>query len=329
MTAKIFIDGEVGTTGLQIRARLAERDDLRFLSLTEDNRKNLGARKALLNEADIAILCLPDAAARDAALMIENEHTKVIDASSAHRVADGWAYGFPEYEPGQRDIIASAKRVSNPGCYAISSVSIVHPLVKSGLLPADWPVMINAVSGYSGGGRQLIEAFEDEKSPDFTQSAFFNYGLTLTHKHIPEITKWGGLEHPPLFTPSVGRYRQGMVVQLPLQLWSLPGTPKPEDVQKVLADHYSGSQFVTVPEISDIADMSRLDPESLNGTNELRLHVFANEDNQQVLIAAILDNLGKGASGQTVQNLNIMMGVPEDTGLQSDEVLPVFYEEAS
>ncbi len=323
MTAKVFIDGEVGTTGLQIRARLAERDDLRLISLTEEDRKDPAARKALLNDADIAILCLPDEAARDAVSMIENPDTKVIDASSAHRVSDGWVYGFPEFEPGQVEKISLAKRVTNPGCYAISSISILYPLVKSGVLPSDWPVTINGVSGYSGGGRQLIAAFEDENAPDYTTASFFNYALSLTHKHLPEISKWGGLDHPVLFSPSVGRYRQGMIVQMPLQLWALPGTPSPMHVHQVLSDHYAGCRYITVPDIEDAAQINRLDPEGLNGTNELRLHVFANEDNQQVLIAGLLDNLGKGASGQTVQNLNIMLGVSEDTGLHSTEVMPV------
>ncbi len=323
MAAKIFIDGEVGTTGLQIRARLSGRDDLEFLSLSETSRKDAAARAGLLNDADIAILCLPDDAAREAVAMINNPDTRVIDASTAHRVADGWAYGFPEYEPAQRELIAHAGRVTNPGCYAITSVSVLHPLIKTGVVSADSPVTINAVSGYSGGGRQMIASFEDENAPDHTESAFFAYGLGLKHKHLPEIVRWSGLEHPALFVPSVGRYRQGMMVQIPLQLWSLPGSPSPETVHQALSDHYSGCRYVTVAPLADSATMSKLDPESLNGTNELRLHVFSNTKNQQAVVVGLLDNLGKGASGQTVQNLNIMLGVAEETGLESDEVLPV------
>lgn len=323
MSARIFIDGEAGTTGLQIRARLAGRDDLEFLSLTEENRKDPAARAALLNEADVAILCLPDAAAVEAVSMIENSSTRVIDASTAHRVADGWVYGFPEYEAGQREKIARASRVTNPGCYAITSVAILHPLIKSGLLAADSPVTINAVSGYSGGGRQMIASFEDDDVDNPITSAFFAYGLTLQHKHLPEITKWSGLEHQALFVPSVGRYRQGMIVQIPLQLWSLPDTPSPGDVHEALAEHYEGNQFVTVAPLSDTSAMSKIDPEMLNGSNEMRLHVFANERNGQAMVAGLLDNLGKGASGQTVQNLNIMLGVDEGRGLQAGEVLPV------
>jgi len=323
MSARVFIDGEVGTTGLQIRARLADRKDLEFLSLPEDSRKDPEARSRLLNEADVAILCLPDAAAREAVAMIDNPNTRVIDASSAHRVADGWAYGFPEYEAGHRDRIINASRVTNPGCYAITSVAILHPLVSSGIVPADWPVSINAVSGYSGGGRQMIASFEDENAPDHTDASFFTYGLNLQHKHLPEITRWGGLVHPPVFAPGVGHYRQGMVVQVPLQLWSLPGNPSAETVHAALSDHYAGCRFVSVASLADSTAMKKLDPESLNGTNEMRLYVFANGENGQVLIAGLLDNLGKGASGQTVQNLNIMLGVAEETGLEAGDVLPV------
>jgi N-acetyl-gamma-glutamyl-phosphate reductase len=323
MAAKIFIDGEVGTTGLQIRARLAGRSDLEFLSLNEAERKDPKARARLLNAADVAILCLPDDAAREAVAMIDNTNTRVIDASSAHRTADGWTYGFPEYEAGQREKIANASRVTNPGCYAITSVAILHPLIRSGIIPSDWPVTINAISGYSGGGRQMIASFEDGSAEDYTETPFFAYGLTLQHKHLPEIVRWSGLDHPALFVPSVGRYRQGMIVQVPLQLWSLPGAPTPEAVHKALSDHYATNRYVTVAPMADAAVVGKLDPEGLNGTNELRLSVFANADNGQAMVAGLLDNLGKGASGQTVQNLNIMLGVAEDTGLESDDVLPV------
>lgn len=315
MTAKVFIDGDVGTTGLQIRARLEGRSDLELLRLPEDQRKDPARRRDMLNAADVAILCLPDEAARESAALVDNPDTKIVDASTAHRVADGWTYGFPEYAADQRAAIASSKRVSNPGCYAITSVAILHPLVSGGLVPSDWPVTINAVSGYSGGGKGLIAAFEDEGAPDHTDSAFYAYGLTLKHKHVPEITKWSGLDHAPVFVPSVGRYHQGMIVQVPLALWSMPGAPTPEAVHATLADHYGGSRFVSVAPLADTAAMGKLDPEDLNGTNELRLHVFANAETEQAVVMGLIDNLGKGASGQTVQNMNIMLGVPEDAGL--------------
>jgi len=315
MGAKVFIDGDVGTTGLQIRARLDGRADIELLRLPETERKDPERRREMLNAADVAILCLPDDAAREAAAMIDDPATKVIDASTAHRVADGWTYGFPEYDAGQREKIAGAARVANPGCYAITSVAILHPLVAAGLLPAAAPVTINAVSGYSGGGKGLIAAFEDETAEDYTEAPFYAYGLTLKHKHLPEITRWSGLEHAPVFVPSVGRYHQGMIVQVPLALWSLPGRPAPADIHAALAEHYAGARFVTVAGLEEAAAMAKLEPEDVNGTNELRLHVFANADSGQAVVMGLIDNLGKGASGQTVQNLNIMLGVDEATGL--------------
>ncbi|NQU62305.1 MAG: N-acetyl-gamma-glutamyl-phosphate reductase [Rhodospirillales bacterium] len=315
MAAKIFIDGEVGTTGLQIRSRLEGRDDVEIISLASESRKDAAARAGMLNDADLSILCLPDEAAREAVAMIENPDTKVIDASTAHRVADGWVYGFPELGPGQAANIADAKRVTNPGCYALSSISMLYPLVTAGLLPADYPVTLNAVSGYSGGGRKMIESFEDEKSPDHTEDAFRVYGLGLEHKHVAEIQARGALKKRPLFMPSIGRFSQGMIVQLPLQLWSLPGNPSPADIHAALAAHYKDCPFVSVAALADTAAMTGLQPEALNGTNELRLHVFANAERGQAVIATLLDNLGKGASGQAVQNMNLMLGLPETAGL--------------
>jgi len=315
MSAKIFIDGEVGTTGLQIRERLQGRSDLEFLRLSEAERKDAGKRAELLNAADIVILCLPDAAAIDAAAMVENNAVRIIDASSAHRTAPGWVYGFPEYEAGQAQKIAAASRVSNPGCYAITSIAILHPLIAAGILPADGAVTINAVSGYSGGGKPLIRAFEDDTAEDHTETAFRVYGLSLSHKHVPEIQAWSGLAHPPLFVPSVGRFRQGMIVQVPLNLWALPGAPGPGDVHRALSHHYAGQRFVKVLSLAESAAMSRLEPEALNGVNELHLHVFANADTGQAVVMGLIDNLGKGASGQAVQNLNLMLGVAPETGL--------------
>jgi N-acetyl-gamma-glutamyl-phosphate reductase len=307
MSARIFIDGAVGTTGLQIQSRLEGRSDIELVSLPEAVRKDVSARADMLNNVDVAILCLPDDAAIEAVAMIDNPKVKVIDASTAHRVASGWAYGFAELDAGQRGVIADAQRVSNPGCYAVASISMLHPLVDQGLIPADHGVTLNAISGYSGGGKQMIQGFE---SGDDADTPFFVYGLNLKHKHVPEIQAHGGLTHRPLFVPSVGNFAQGMIVQLPLQLWSLPGQPSAADVRAALSKHYAGQRFVTV---ANATDMTRLEPEALNGTNELRLYVFAGEG--QAVVMAVLDNLGKGASGSCVQNLNIMLGLDEGAGL--------------
>jgi N-acetyl-gamma-glutamyl-phosphate reductase len=315
MTATIFIDGEAGTTGLQIKSRIDGRDDLDFIRLEGDRRKDPAARRDALNAADIVILCLPDDAAKEAVSLIDNPNTRVIDASSAHRTASDWTYGFPEYSADSRAQIASSTRVTNPGCYAITSVAILNPLVRAGLVPADWPVTINAVSGYSGGGKQLIAAFEDPKSPDHTEEAFRVYGLSLSHKHVPEIQTWGGLTHRPLFVPSVGRFVQGMLVQVPLQLWALPGSPSIEELHAALQTHYAGQTYVTVAPLADSLSATKLDPEAMNDTNEMRLHVIGNAGEGQAVILGQLDNLGKGASGQAVQNLNIMLGLPEGEGL--------------
>jgi len=315
MSARIFIDGEVGTTGLQIRARLENRSDIEIVSLSEQNRKDADARREMLNSVDLAILCLPDDAAREAVAMIENSDVKVIDASTAYRVADGWTYGFPELNGDQSAVIAASKRISNPGCYAVASISILHPLVNAGLLPADHGVSINAISGYSGGGKQLIANFEDTSADGYTEAPYFVYGLGLEHKHVPEIQAHGGLRKRPLFVPSVGRFAQGMLVQIPLQLWNLPSTPSLEDVHGVLAAHYAGRRFVQVADLADSAALSQLQAEGANGTNDLRLFVFGNDDAGQAVVMAQLDNLGKGASGSCVQNLNLMFGFDEAAGL--------------
>lgn len=314
MSARIFIDGAVGTTGLQIKDRLSGRDDIELITLADDVRKDAGARAEALNGCDVAILCLPDEAAREAVALIDNPEVKVIDASSAHRTADGWAYGFAEMNAEQPHAIATAKRVTNPGCYAISSVSILYPLVSAGLLPAEHPVTINAISGYSGGGKPLIANFETDEG-EFKDTPFFVYGLGLNHKHVPEIQARSGLASPPLFVPSVGHFAQGMIVQVPLPLWALPGAPKAADVHGVLADHYAGRRFVSVSGLDEAQGMQRLFPEVLNGTNDLKLHVFPSDDGARAVVVAQLDNLGKGASGSCVQNLNIMLGLDEATGL--------------
>ena len=316
MSARIFIDGAVGTTGLQIKSRLQGRADIELVSLAEAVRKDANARADILNSVDVAILCLPDAAAVEAVAMITNPNVKVIDASTAHRVADGWAYGFAELDANQRGVIAGAKRVSNPGCYAVASISILHPLVSAGLVAADFGVTINAISGYSGGGKQMIASFEDAGG-DNAKTPYFVYGLSLNHKHVPEIQAHVGLTHQPLFVPSVGHFAQGMIVQIPLPLWSLPSAPSAAEVHAALTEHYLGQRFVTVAGLDETATMARLEPEALNGTNELRLHVFAGpgQDGDQVVVMALLDNLGKGASGSCVQNLNVILGLDEAAGL--------------
>jgi N-acetyl-gamma-glutamyl-phosphate reductase len=309
MTRKVFIDGEAGTTGLQIAERLGSRRDIYLLHLSDADRKDARRRAEMLAEADISILCLPDDAAREAVAMAPDD-ARIIDASTAHRTAEGWVYGFPEHEASRPAEIAAANRVTNPGCYACGAVAMLYPLVQDGLLPEDYPVTINAVSGYSGGGKRLIAAFEDPDAPDATDANFYLYGLDLEHKHVPEIEKHGALSRRPLFVPSVGRFAQGMIVSLPLQLWSLPGAPTPSHVHAALAGHYDGKMGVTVAPIEDTALLKdRLDAEYLNATDRLTIHVFGNEAREQAVVCAVLDNLGKGAAGQAVQNLNLMLGL--------------------
>ena len=315
MTIRVFIDGEAGTTGLQIRDRLSARRDIALQSIDPSRRKDPAARAALLNEVDAVILCLPDGAAREAVALIENPAVKVIDASTAHRVAPGWTYGFAELTPTRAVEIAAASRVSNPGCYATGFLALAAPLVRAGLLPSGWPVTVNAVSGYSGGGRAMIAAFENPASPDFTREPYRAYALNLGHKHLPEMQAQAGLEHPPLFSPAVGRYAQGMIVELPLQLWALPGAPGLEDLHTVLADAYRDVRFVEVATCEEAMTLSALDPEALNGTNRLNLYVFGDPERGQARLVALLDNLGKGASGAAVQNLNLMCGLDEGEGL--------------
>jgi N-acetyl-gamma-glutamyl-phosphate reductase len=315
MTPKVFIDGEAGTTGLQIHARLAERGDLTVVSIDPALRKDPVARREHLNAADVVILCLPDAAARDAVALIQNPDVRVIDASTVHRTAPDWAYGFPELRAGQREAIRAATRVANPGCYPTGFLALVTPLARQGLLPADWPLTVNAVSGYTGGGRSMIAQFEDPASPDYTTTAYRPYATSLRHKHIPEMQVHAGLAVRPLFTPAVGRYAQGMIVEVPLQLAAIPGKPRIADAHGALARAYEGERFIEVISLEEAQATETLDPEALNGTNRLRLYVFGGDDVGQARLVAQLDNLGKGASGAAVQNLNLMLGLDEATGL--------------
>ena len=315
MNKKVFIDGAAGTTGLEIRERLSGRGDLNVVELSDGARKDAAARRAALNDAAVVILCLPDDAAREAVGMIENSDVRVIDASTAHRVAPGWVFGFPEFEPGNYEAIAAAKRVTNPGCYSTGFLALVRPLVRASLIPAEAPLSVNAVSGYSGGGKSMIDEFENRDSATYTRSVVRTYALTLEHKHVPEMTERAGLRHPPVFAPAVGRYYRGMIVDVPLHLWSLPGKPRAADLRAVLAETYKGRPFIEVASMEEARGLKTLDAEALRNTNRLKIYVFANEKTRQARLVAVLDNLGKGASGAAVQNLNIMLGLPETTGL--------------
>lgn len=307
MAKTIFIDGAAGTTGLEIADRLAGRSEFSLLTLDPAQRKAAGARRDALNAADFVILCLPDDAARDAVAMIDNDRTRVIDASTAHRVTPGWVYGFPEVVG--HDAVGTAMRVSNPGCYSTGFIALVAPLVRAGLLPADWPYICHAVSGYSGGGKAMIARFQDD--PDI---AWRGYALTLDHKHVPEMQARCGLAIAPIFSPAVIPAHRGMIVDIPLPLNAMLGAASPDALRRALADFYAASLVVRMGEAP--VDGEILLRATDRGDDRLELFVFGNSDATQARLVARLDNLGKGASGACVQNLNIMAGLPETTGLR-------------
>lgn len=307
---RVYIDGEAGTTGLQIRAMLESRTDLELLRIDPEKRKDPLERQALLNGTDIAVLCLHDDLAREAISMISNPQVRVLDASTAHRVANGWVYGFPELEPKQAAAIGAARFVANPGCYAQNAIALLRPLVDAGLIPADYPLSIQGVQGYSGGGRQLIDAAEGRSGTHHLAGGYRAYGLSLNHKHLPEIVKYSRLETEPIFTPAVGQWLKGMLVQIPLHLHALPKRPSAADLQAALLERYAGQEYVRVLPLEENAAATEvLDPETLNNTNLMELKIFANQKKQQALLVARADNLGKGASGAAVQNLEVMLGL--------------------
>lgn len=311
MTPKIYVDGEHGTTGLQILQRLEGRRDIELLSIPHAERHNRDYREKLLNEADFAVLCLPDDAARDSVAMVGDGNTRFVDASTAHRTNDEWVFGFAELDPDHAQKIASARRVSNPGCYSTGAIALLRPLVKAGLINADAPLTINAISGYSGGGKGLIAQMEHDEGAEPIESPHFLYATGLNHKHLPEITKYGLLNEAPIFSPSVGRFAQGMLVQIPLHQ-SVLGKTSRLDLHASLAAHYAGSTAVRVAGLEETEQMVRLDPTSLNGTNQMDLFVFGND--QQANLVAVLDNLGKGASGACVQSLELMLNASQSSG---------------
>ena len=313
MAPKVFIDGEAGTTGLQIRERLEGRRDIDLISIDPAKRKDAAERERFLNGADAVILCLPDDAAREAVSLIKNDAVKVIDASTAHRVAPAWTYGFAEMAQTQRAKIAASTRISNPGCYPTGFIALVRPLVQAGIIPRDWPLSVNAVSGYSGGGKAMIAEFEDAGAPRPTSAPYRIYAMAQQHKHVPEMQAYGGLDRKPVFAPSVGRFLKGMLVEVPLPLSALPGRPKLADIHDALSAAYAGERFVSVTTLAEAASIKTLDPEGLNDTNRMRLHVFGHDE--ETRLVALLDNLGKGASGAAVQNLNIALGLEETAGL--------------
>ncbi len=308
MKAKIFIDGEHGTTGLQIRTRMAGRRDVELLSIPEAERRNAAMRQDLLNSADIAILCLPDDASKEAVRMLEgNDKVRIIDTSTAFRIDPDWAYGFAEMDKAQAGRIRDARLVANPGCYPTGAIGLIRPLRAAGILPDGYPVAINAVSGYTGGGKQMIAQMENPANPDPITAPHFLYGLTLKHKHVPEMTTHGMLDRAPLFAPSVGKFAQGMIVQVPLFLDDLKDGATLESIHGALAAHYAGQDIVSVVPLAESAALGRIDATELAGKDTMKLFVFGTPGGSHVNLVALLDNLGKGASGAAVQNMDLML----------------------
>ena len=316
MAFKVFVDGQEGTTGLKIRDHLSTRKDIKLVEIEPEKRKDTSRRRELLNEADIVFLCLPDAAAKESVAMVSNPKTKIIDASTAHRTNPDWVYGIPELSKEQRERIVNSKRVSVPGCHATGFIMPLFPLVAKGIVPKDYPVTCQSLTGYSGGGKKLIGAYEDVDAA--TKERLRGprpYALGLTHKHLPEMQKHAGLDIPPIFMPVVGNFYQGMLVSVPLFRKMLRGQPGAKEVHDELEAHYAGQKFVRVMPLSGEGHLSDgfLDPSACNGTNRIEIFVFGNAE--QILLISRFDNLGKGASGAAVQNMNLMLGVKEDEGL--------------
>ena len=309
MTKQIFIDGAAGTTGLEIAQRLSGRAEFSLVTLADDKRKDAAARREALNDADFVILCLPDKAVKEAVGMVTSSNTRIIDASSVHRVHPDWTYGFPELRAGQKEQIAASKRVSNPGCYPTGFLGLVAPLVAAGLLPADWPYTVNALSGYSGGGKAMIARFEEAGN-----IAARGYGYDLAHKHLPEMQVHAGLKHTPIFAPTVVNAFRGMIVEVPLPLGAMDGAGTPDALRDALLAHYEGSAVVSVHGSEMPSELLLLD--GADGYDGLHLYVTASKDGSGARLIAMLDNLGKGASGAAVQNLNIMVGLDELAGLR-------------
>ena len=313
---KVFIDGESGTTGLEIRGHLEHRQDIQLITISKENRKSKDARAKCLNEADICILCLPDEAAKEAVTLVENKKTIIIDTSTAHRVSDGWCYGFPEYESCQREKIRKSTRIANPGCYAIGAIALLHPLLTKKLISEEHGIAITGLSGYSGGGRALIEKFE--KDPDNYQR-IYDYALNLDHKHLPEIKKWAPLLNNPAFVPCVGSYFRGMLVRIVLPYSSYNKNSNFKDIYEALSKHYEEEEFIKVINNSGQTIINEINPQELNYTNNMNLYLTTDKDNKNIALIAQFDNLGKGASRQALQTLSILIG--EDEKLANSKIM--------